>query len=61
MSNTKKLIKSALESMSAGNISVLKDNITKVIHQKIKQKLNLKEKELAKSILNSSDEGKGSK
>lgn len=55
MSNTKKLIKNALHSMSVGNIAALKESIKKAIHAKIKTKLDLKEKELAKEILNRSE------
>jgi hypothetical protein len=54
MENNKNIIKSALDAIANGNISGLRESIKKVISSKIKKKLDLKEKELAKDILNNS-------
>lgn len=54
MSNTKEksLIRKALESISAGNATGLKNNIKEALFLKVKRALNLREKELAKKLIN---------
>jgi len=54
MSNTKEksLIRKALESISAGNATGLKNNIKEALFLKVRRALNLREKELAKKLIN---------
>lgn len=49
--NEKSLIRKALESISAGNATALKNNIKEALLSKVRRALDEKEKELAKTII----------
>lgn len=50
--NEKSLIKRALDAISKGNAVELKKNIREALLSKVRRKINQKEKQMAKSILN---------
>lgn len=52
-SNEKKHIRKALESISIGNAAQLKRSIKEALFLKVRKALNIKEKEIAKSLIDS--------
>jgi type III secretory pathway component EscV len=49
--NEKSLIRKALESISNGNATALKNNIREALLSKVRRALNEKEKEVAKNLI----------